>query len=103
MGLEPLFNVSNHHRPSAGIPPNVDDKNPQHYVGHFQNEHGDQCIFVYERSLHQGWLQMGDTNWELRYQINDGNVPELVLDDIEQQWLKACWLAATRLEPKGSS
>jgi hypothetical protein len=90
-----LFQVTNHHGPSSGIPPQVDDKQPRRYRGYFENEFGEQAIFIYDYDSKQATLRMGDTEWETVYLVQDNGVPGLILDHSELLWLAACWKAAT--------
>jgi len=49
MSERPIFSVTNRHTDACGTPPAVDDSEPNRYLGYFQNEHGEQAIFVYDR------------------------------------------------------
>ncbi|MBN1922036.1 MAG: hypothetical protein JW892_12380 [Anaerolineae bacterium] len=41
-----LFRVSNHHSKNCGESPSVDGNRKGHYHGYFENEFGEQAIFV---------------------------------------------------------
>ena len=96
MSNRPIFSVANHHVDGCGDPPSIDDSTANRYLGYFENEHGEQAIFVYDRTSRQGVLYMGDAGWERPHAVVDGSVPELILGADERAWLSACWKAATR-------
>lgn len=96
MNEHPIFSVTNHHVEGCGKPPQIDDSTRGRYRGYFENEHGEQTIFVYDRAARTGTLYMGDAGWEHPYQVVDGAVPGLSMNGNERMWLAACWKAATR-------
>jgi len=49
MSEQAIFRVMNHHSDACGTPPAIDDSVPDRYLGYFENEHGEQAIFVYDR------------------------------------------------------
>lgn len=65
----PLFQVRNHHTATCGAPPHIDDLPYEHYLGYFQNQYGEQAVFVYDHDSGQA--------------------------ETERWWLHACWQAAT--------
>jgi hypothetical protein len=85
----PLFQVRNHHSAACGTPPHIDDLRPNQYLGYFENQYGEQAVFVYDR------LYLGDAGWETSHTVVDGAVPDLVLSETERLWVRACWQAAT--------
>jgi len=89
-----LLSLGNHHAEGCGVPPHVTEK-PGQYVGYFENEHGEQAIFVYDRPTRQGTLYMGDYDWETPLEVVTGGVPGLVISEGERVWLRTCWEAAT--------
>jgi hypothetical protein len=91
----PLFQVRNHHTAACGAPPRIDDLRPSQYLGYFENPYGEQAVFVYDRDSSQAVLYLGDAGWETPHAVIDGAVPELVLSETEQVWVRACWQAAT--------
>jgi hypothetical protein len=94
-GEAPLFHVRNHHSASCGTPPPIDDHSPSQYLGYFENQYGEQAVFVYDRDSSQAVLYLGDAGWESPHVVVDGGVPDLVLSETERLWLRACWQAAT--------
>jgi hypothetical protein len=97
MSEQPIFRVKNHHTDACGAPPAIDDSEPNRYLGYFENEHGEQAIFVYDRSRGAGTLLLGDGGWERSLEVVEGAVAGVVLGAMERAWLAACWKAATRL------
>jgi hypothetical protein len=94
-GDAPLFRVRNHHTASSGPPPYIDDLHANQYLGYFENQYGEQAVFVYDRDSNQGQLYLGDAGWETSHAVVDGAVPNLVLSANELLWIRACWQAAT--------
>ena len=90
-----LFQVRNHHTAECGIPPHIDDVHPNQYQGYFENQYGEQAVFVYDRDSSQAILYLGDAGWEMPHTVVDGGVPDLVLSEIERLWVRACWQATT--------
>jgi hypothetical protein len=91
----PLFQVRNHHSASCGSPPHIDDLRRSDYLGYFENQYGEQVVFVYDHDAGRAVLYLGDAGWETAHTVVDGAAPELVLSGTERLWLRACWEAAT--------
>jgi hypothetical protein len=91
----PLFQVGNHHSPASGPPPHVADLTPNQYRGYFENEYGEQAIFVYDRDASTAVVYVGDAGWQSPHTVVDGDVPDVLLSETELMWLRACWRAAT--------
>jgi len=99
MSNQPLFQVSNHHGEACGVPPQIDEQTfPDVYRSYFENQHGEQAIFLYDYKQEHGTLYMGDAGWEHPYDVVDGKVLELMLSHPEQAWLRACWEASGALK-----
>lgn len=96
MSKKTIFSVANHHVESCGRPPRIDDAAPNRYLGYFENEHGEQAIFVYDYATRAGTLYLGDAGWEQPRSVMGGMVPGLILGANERAWLASCWRAATR-------
>jgi hypothetical protein len=96
MSEQPIFRVTNHHTDSCGMPKTIDDSEPNRYLGYFENESGEQAIFVYDRTRRAGTLSLGDAGWTRSHEVVEGAVPGVVLGATERAWLAACWRAATR-------
>jgi hypothetical protein len=91
----PLFSVRNHHSAECGTPPHLDDRSPSQYLGYFENQYGEQAVFVYDRDTRQAIVSVGDAGWEAPHAVVEGAVPDLVLSETERLWVRACWQAAT--------
>lgn len=97
-----LFSVRNKQSPACGEPPSIDGNTPNRYHAYFENDLGEQLIFVYDRETDTGTLYHGDLGWEHPQTVEEGGlVPNLVLDDAETLWLRACWLAAIQRRHPG--
>jgi len=91
-----FFSMRNVHVASSGTPPLFSNEDPDRYHGYFENQHGEQWVFTYDRSTRTALLRGGDAGWHQAYEVVDGKSPELVLSLEELQWLHACWAAAVR-------
>jgi hypothetical protein len=93
-GDAPFFHVRNHHSASCGIPPDIDDRSPNQYLGYCENQHGEQAVFVSDRDSSQAVRYLGDAGWQTPHTVIGGAMPDLVLSETERLWLRACWQAA---------
>ncbi len=91
----PLFCVRNHHSADCGAPPCIDDHSPSQYLGYFENQHGEQAVFVYDRDSRQAMVYVGDAGWQMPHTVVEGSVPDLILSETERLWVRVCWQAAT--------
>jgi hypothetical protein len=90
-----ILTVYNNHVETCGEPPTIDNADRSRYYGYFQNEHGEQWLFVYDYGTETGTLRGGDCGWDRIYEVIGGLAAGLILNSAEQQWLAACWNAAT--------
>lgn len=91
-----LFSVRNKQSPASGEPPSIDGNTPGRYHAYFENAQGEQLIFVFVREADTGTLYHGDMGWDHPQPVEEGGrCPDLILDEAETLWLRACWLAAT--------
>jgi hypothetical protein len=95
----PLFVVSNHHDPDAGVPPMLNGDEPHVYHSYFENSDGEQAVFVYDRETQQAVLWCGAAGWQ-PYPVREGRVDKLLRSGEEQLWLHACWQAVTRRQTR---
>ncbi len=95
---QPLFTVYNNHIPDSGSPPSINGNDPDKYIGYFQNMHGEQFLFIYDRVAREGIIRHGDAGWNNPYPVVDGTAPRLIMHEAELLWLQACWSAATAHE-----
>lgn len=98
--ISPIFQVSNHHAENCGKPPHIDGDIRKRYHGYFENQFGEQMIFVYDYEVGEGTLWMGDAGWEKPHKIIEGKVPELFISQEEAIWLMNCWNTACQRLPK---
>ena len=91
---DPLLKIANHHAAACGDPPIVDGSAQNCYVGYFENLHSEQWIFTLDRVIGKATLRGGDVGWNTEFDVVDGAVPDLNLDEAELLWLRACWSAA---------
>ena len=96
-----LFSVGNKHGADSGEPPQFDGDAAGRYHGYFENEYGEQTIFIFDRQTRTGTLWMGDNGWENTIPVVEGVAQDIVLDEAETLWLKACWLAAATSSDRG--
>jgi len=102
----PMLVIYNRHAPGCGKPPGIDNHMGD-YRGYFENEHGEQWIFVYDRAAGTAMLYGGDIGWEDPVTMKEPSSLEpieimkqtnLVLSPPELAWLAACWATATAFE-----
>ena len=77
---EPLLRIRNLHALACGDPPIVNSDGPDLYIGYFENVHGEQWIFTYHRETKKAELLGGDVGWNVRNQVTDGRVSDLILN-----------------------
>lgn len=94
-GRIPVFSADNKHTIESGQPPGIGGDTQGRYHGYFENEYGEQAVFVYDYQAETGTLWMGDVGWQNAQTVVDGEVLGLVLGENEKLWLQACWDAAT--------
>jgi hypothetical protein len=62
---EPIFVAHNHHDPRCGRPPRLRSiDNPGLYHGYFENRHGEQFVFTFDRATRTGMVSGGDLGWD---------------------------------------
>ncbi len=99
MNNQLLFQVTNRHGEASGVLPHIDEQTFSGvYRGYFENQNGEQAIFLYDYEQERGTLYMGDAGWEYSYAVVDGQVPDLILNRPEQLWVSACWEASGALK-----
>lgn len=88
-----MLKIHNRHFPSCGAPPTIDGAEGECYIGHFENRHGEQWIFVKDWTTGKTTLKGGDVGWDTTYEVVDGRIDGLILGKDEQLWFQACCLA----------
>jgi hypothetical protein len=92
-----IFCVASRHPEADNQPPEINNDDPNVYIGYYQNEHGEQWIFTFDRRKRVGVLRGGDIDWTSLPVVDVGGGPHVdtILNDGESSWLRACWNAAT--------
>lgn len=91
----PFFVMMNQHVKSCGDPNVITNDDPQKYYGYFENEYGEQLVFIYDRRTETAELCGGDAGWENVFHIDNGKIQDLILNEEEKMLLQACWKAAS--------
>jgi hypothetical protein len=61
---ELVFAAENMHTPSCGPPPRIrNTAKPGFYYGYFENRHGEQFVFTFDRASSTGMVSGGDLDW----------------------------------------
>ena len=90
-----VFKVDNHHAAGCGRPPGIDGDSSNRYSGYFENQWGEQAVFVYDYETDEATLWMGDASWDQPIRVVDPKAQGIVLGASEALWLEACWKAVT--------
>lgn len=96
MERQTLLEIKNQHGKNCREPPTFPTTDPDVYLGYYENEHGEQWVFTYNRKTQKARLTGGDVGWET-HEIEDNKV-DLILNAGEQSWLQSCLNAATAFE-----
>jgi hypothetical protein len=96
-----VLTIKNKHIEMSGQPPNL--MADGFYTGYFENEHGEQMVFKYDRDKKEGKLWCGDWGWSDVVAVKfkeppDFKIilePERIINEQEEWWLSVCWWAAT--------
>jgi hypothetical protein len=80
-----------------GQPPALDGDQPGKYYGYFANQYGEQAVFVYDYQTREASVWMGDVDWSKKHRVVDGRVDGIVLNEPEAAWIRACWLAISKV------
>jgi hypothetical protein len=87
-----LLRVSNHRTKAA---PAIEEQ-PGRYLGYFENKFGEQLVFMHDDGELDATVFHSDIDWEPRRVRDASGLPDvgdLVLNDEEHAFLRACWLA----------
>jgi len=90
-----FFAMKNNHVKGCGEPINFTNDDPKKYYGYFENEYGEQWVFVYDQRTGDAELRGGDAGWGNTYKIKEGRNLDLILNESKKVWLHACWSAAS--------
>jgi hypothetical protein len=91
---KPLLTVFNTHAASCGEPPDETNELSGRYVGYFQNEHGDQWLFMSDPETGTATLRSGDAGWDTTYTLRGPEDLPASMTDSERAWVLACLQAA---------
>jgi hypothetical protein len=85
-----VLTIINKHIKECGEPPNL-FTSPNCYIGYFENQHGEQLVYQYNRDTKQGRLWHGDCRWAKIIEVVDGyplSMGKIVtLSEEELAWL----------------
>jgi hypothetical protein len=69
-----MLTIHNHHPAACGIPPARSDKAADLYFGYFENRHGEQWIFTFNRATREASLRVGTSAGPARTRcVTDGS------------------------------
>ena len=88
----PMLTIHNRHAAACGIPPAVSTEAADLYIGYFENRHGEQWIFTFNRATREARLRGGDVGWASTYPVRDGRVDGLI-------WAPPTWTASRSVAP----
>lgn len=97
---EPITTIENKHVEECGEPPQF-DQDDYSYISYFENEHGEQALFLFDDDENQAEVYIADADWETPQIIParelDGMTPEKftaisrnLMAQEEKLWFKAC-------------
>jgi hypothetical protein len=90
---EHLLEIDNLHVDGCGPTPTGDAGGS--YLSYFENQEGEQWVFVGNCKTGRAEIRGGDAGWENVYEVTlDHPSPlNLILNDAERTWLIACFMA----------
>ena len=88
---EVILTIKNRHIPGCGVPPTL-EQTPSVWLSYFENEHGEQWLFRYDRSTQAWQVWGGDLGWNCLLDTS-GRLSDVVLGFAEQLWLQSCLVA----------
>jgi len=95
MNEEVLLTIYNNHADLCPCVSNRDQESENKYLSYYENEHGEQWLFIYDKEIEKGVLRGGDVGWDSVYDVGDDGSVDLVLTLQERAWLLACFKTAT--------
>ena len=106
MSGEEIATILNKHTEGCGSPPEIDFENVD-YFSYFENEHGEQSIFICDRDQGVVKVYIADASWEnpIELPLEDVQNNELSSEELkegvfpdttEKRWLRACKSAIER-------
>lgn len=92
-----ILSISNNHTNAFPYKTLLVPSDKARYVGYYQNDHGEQWVFIYGKEYGGGLLIGGDLGWDTVVPLGNGAVPinqQVSLSQGEQLWLYSCWMAS---------
>ena len=68
----PFFAMRNNHLKGCGEPPVFRNVDSSRYYGYYENELGEQWVFVYDRERKIGELRGGEAGWGKAIPVTNG-------------------------------
>ena len=99
----PLFSVSNYHSAGCGEPPTINGDEPG-YHSYFENEHGEQSLFIYNYDSESGTVWCGTPDGIARYPVDSGDeIDTLPLSGTEQCGSRSAGIPPRAIKKLGPS
>ena len=95
MGEGIVLTVPNHHGECSGKAPELVAEK-YFYTSYFENEHGEQLVFIYPKGGDRAILYHGGKNWDDSITLVPGGTLIIMLDADEKEWLLLCWKVARK-------
>jgi hypothetical protein len=100
MSGETITTIRNNHVEGCGEPPEF-DHDDYSYLSYFENEHGEQSIFVFDDDEDVAKLYIADAGWDNPQEIPKRELEDTTIEEAttisrillardEKLWLKAC-------------
>lgn len=97
---ETITTIRNKHIEDCGEPPEI-DQDDYSYISYFENEHGEQALFVYDDDETVAKIYIADADWENPQEIPARELKDMTVEEVasisrimfardEKLWLKAC-------------
>lgn len=91
---ENVITIKNRQSKDCGNPPDLKPSIDQ-MVGYFENEYGEQSVFIFDKSKKEGLFYSGDAGWDTPFPMTivNGKVValDLVLTPKEKEWFVLCF------------
>ncbi len=95
-----MFSVANHHVEGAGTPVHEllierPGEEGRVFRSYFENEHGEQWIFLFDKEREKGVVLGGDIGWDEPVPL--AGLHKLILGQGEALWIGACLQATLEI------
>jgi hypothetical protein len=89
-----LLTIHNQHaEPPLPPDPAYTNAEPGRAFSYFENIDGEQWVYVYDLATRRGVVRSGKSGWDRDHAVAQGSVSTAPLNEAEQLWVRACWLA----------